>query len=646
MKLYLINKNPIISKLVALSVAKLGIEIEESHEISLNRGAEIVLIDDECFEQELFDSYKRENPETKFGLFYAKSTERLEGFNEYIQKPFLPTDLVKILSKISGITPIDNSHAHKAENEDALDLGDESLEGLDEELDLSGFDDLQLDDDEVGAGDAQLDFGAEESEEGIEEAVDSGDEQLDFGAAEGIEEAAQTAGDEQLDFGAEDSEDLQEESQDLNVLDKGDVEEIKDLLSDEDSKEESKEEALDLGKEFDVGDDSSAGDDLDFGDLTAELDKIGAEEENEESSEDLQLENLEVEDDIRANSADFATTEGTEDFDFGDLDLGETENQESKDSLEMKESLEEEATEPNLAQDSQPAESDMDLESLTNDLDLGGDLGDVGLDNLAEAQDLGDSDSNLESNDLGNLGDLADFGGEAESSEISDESSNGLEDLKDLDLGDLSSEGKSIGEEAVETANADLDSLGDLGDSQDLGEAQESEESEDAQELDLGEIVDSSDLGEESPISEVAFDEDLGESQVESELSDATQAESLESDLDLGEDLGTESAEVEALESSQPNEPSESTLGGLDDFDSLSAEGMSEALGEPIVKAPNPAPIVPNDQSNSDSALPSNIQANSLESLISVLQGLQAQNLKDLLSGATININIQFPKKD
>ncbi|RDU63921.1 hypothetical protein CQA43_02965 [Helicobacter ganmani] len=73
---------------------------------------------------------------------------------------------------------------------------------------------------------------------------------------------------------------------------------------------------------------------------------------------------------------------------------------------------------------------------------------------------------------------------------------------------------------------------------------------------------------------------------------------------------------------------------------------MSEALGEPIAKAPNLTPIVPNASVAEDSTLPSNIQANSLESLIGALQALQSQNLKDLLSGASISINIQFPKKD
>ncbi len=55
---------------------------------------------------------------------------------------------------------------------------------------------------------------------------------------------------------------------------------------------------------------------------------------------------------------------------------------------------------------------------------------------------------------------------------------------------------------------------------------------------------------------------------------------------------------------------------------------------------------MPNASVAEDSTLPSNIQANSLESLIGALQALQSQNLKDLLSGASISINIQFPKKD
>ncbi|MDE6959176.1 hypothetical protein LS72_009335 [Helicobacter apodemus] len=75
----------------------------------------------------------------------------------------------------------------------------------------------------------------------------------------------------------------------------------------------------------------------------------------------------------------------------------------------------------------------------------------------------------------------------------------------------------------------------------------------------------------------------------------------------------------------------------------MNLEGVSEALGEPIAKEPNIAPIV--SQPKEEETSP-NIQANSLEGLITALQTLQTQTLKDLLSGAVININIQFPKKD
>lgn len=573
-----------ISKLVALSVSKLGIEMEESQAINLNKGAEIVLIDDECFDQELFDSYKTENSETKFGLFYAKSTERLEGFDEYIQKPFLPTDLVKTLSKISGITPVDSQQIHKDDDEE-LDLGGvESLDNLEDELDLSGFDDLQLDDEESsmesGSGEEQLDFGAEE---GIEEAVENPDAPLDFGAEEGIEEAATESGEEQLDFGAED---LEEESQDLNVLDKGDVEEIKDLLSSEEESPKQDDALLDLDKELDMGSDSSASEDLDFGDLQDGLGGIEAlGEETESQDEDVQLEGLDSEG-ITGNSADFTESGGEDDFAFDDLDTKEP--AEDLEATDLTQATPEEA------------ESDMGLDNLTSEMDSENtqDLGDLNVDSL----DSTSSDDNA----LGGIGEVAN-------------------ELGDSDFGalDLPSEDLEATEEA-ETTSEDLESLGDL-----------------------GEMADSSDLGLETS-EEVALDTGETESQeiAEETLSEAESEESLEIPESLGEDLDLtpqddmNAEEVESL-------PEASALdSSLDEFDSLSEEGMSEALGEPITKAPNPAPIVPSTEAVADSTLPSNIQANSLESLIGALQALQSQNLKDLLSGATISINIQFPKKD
>lgn len=537
-----------ISKLVALSVSKLGIEMEESQAINLNKGAEIVLIDDECFDQELFDSYKTENSETKFGLFYAKSTERLEGFEEYIQKPFLPTDLVKTLSKISGITPVDSQQIRK-ENDEELELeGVESLDNLEDELDLSGFDDLQLDDEE-----SQMESG-------------SGDEQLDFGA-----------------------EDLKEESQDLNVLDKGDVEEIKDLLSSEEESPKQDDALLDLDKELDMGSDSGAGEDLDFGDLQdglGSIDALGQEEAIEPQDENVQLEGLDSEG-ITGNSADFTESGGEDDFVFEDLDIKEpAEDLEATDVAQVA---------------PEEAESDTGLDNLTTEMDLGSpqDLGDLNVDSL----DSVSSDDNA-------LGEI-------------DEAAN---ELGDSDFGalDLPSEDLEATDTA-ETASEDLESLGDLGG-----------------------IADSSDLGLETS-EEVALDIGETESQeiAEETLSETESAqESLEIPENLGEDLDLTSQEDTNAEEVESLPEANALDSSLDEFDSLSEEGMSEALGEPIAKTPNPAPIVPSIEAVADSALPSNIQANSLESLIGALQALQSQNFKDLLSGATISINIQFPKKD
>lgn len=569
MKLYLINKNPIISKLVALSVSKLGVEMEEAQEIDSSLSAQIVLIDDECFEKELFDAYKIANPETKFCLFYAKSTERLEGFDEYIQKPFLPTDLVKTLSKVSGITPIDHQQAYKeSDNSEISEIeGAESLD-LDDELDLSSFDDLQLDDEEPvvdsNMGDEQLDFGAEE---GIEEATEDPNAPLDFGAEEGEESATENP-DEQLDFGAEDN---SEEEQDLNVLDKSDVDEIKDLLSNEEETPKQADESESLEKA--IGD-FEVKDDLDFSDLQAELDKIEVAEESKEEELESKEENMPP---LEIDSAETSEDSKVGDFDFSLDEIGDSINDKSEESSESMENM--------VAEESKEDNEELDLTEG------------LGLEDSTKPE-IGEEAEGLE---------------ETPSEELK-------EDSFDLDLSD------DLPTEETSETKEDLDSLGDLGEEADFNDLS-GDEAESQIPLDIGLGDESQDAMQEEP--NLAEEESL-------KIPEDTELENKE-DLSLDEE-GLNAGEVE---SQMPMSDAPNT----DEFDTLSLEGMSEALGEPIAKAPNPAPIVPN-ASVADSALPSNIQANSLESLITALQALQAQNLKDLLSGATISINIQFPKKD
>ena len=626
MKLYLISKNPIISKLVALSASKIGVEIVESQEINMGIDANIVLLDDECYEPESFNAYKEANQDAKTALFYAKSTERIEGFDTYIQKPFLPTDLVKTLSEISGIEIV-ASHTPKAEiQSDIVEPNeDNNLEdlNLDDEIDFSSLDDLNLDDETPQDGDMQLDFGADD-EEGIESAENNNNTE----STNNIEDM-----DAQLDFGADDA--LEEESQIENaqdtpqVLDKSDVDEIKDLLGDSTEGAESQEDTLDLDKELGAltddldsfdSKDSEGLDAIEEIDSTQEMENTNTqntqdstrqdpkEDDFEFSLDDLELDNdsnvqdstlepaLEDSQSKEAESLEPANEDdiGNMEIDLSDFDLGE-ETEATNESAESLNSIE--ATEI------------PDTQETTNSLEIDT-LGDNIIEDTPDSQ-VDEKPETLDSLDLSeDLGSLADLELEkskknteaSTESDISAIANDDLSDFVDLKLDDV---------ESLDNAESDT-----LSDSKDTDKTNV--------ELDIA----SNDLDLES-----AQEED-SENNLES-LEDTTAQ-----DLDLTQDSASENAIPQAELQTKSNEMD-------DDFSALSIESMGEALGEPVSKDPIPAPIVTQDAPKAtETQLPSNIQANSIESLIGTLQALQAQNLKDLLSGATISINIQFPKKD
>ena len=159
MKLYLVNKNPIITKLVSLSVSKINLDMVETQEIDSTLQADILLLDDECYTKETYEQYKQENSGVKTILFYAKSTERVEGFDEYVQKPFLPTELVRVLSEVSGMQPLDNvvGVANDIQNDEAVDeietlqepkaVEPSTQDESNQELDLSEYGELEFEQD-------------------------------------------------------------------------------------------------------------------------------------------------------------------------------------------------------------------------------------------------------------------------------------------------------------------------------------------------------------------------------------------------------------------------------------------------------------------------------------------------------------------
>ena len=597
MKLYLISKNPIISKLVALSASKIGVEIVESQEINMGIDANIVLLDDECYEPESFNAYKEANQDAKTALFYAKSTERIEGFDTYIQKPFLPTDLVKTLSEISGIEIV-ASHTPKAEiQSDIIEPNDDNnLDdlNLDDEIDFSSLDDLSLDDETPQDGDMQLDFGADD-EEGIESAENNNNTE----STNNIEDM-----DAQLDFGADDA--LEEESQIENaqdtpqVLDKSDVDEIKDLLGDSTEGAESQEDTLDLDKEL--------------GALTDDLDSFDSKDSEgldaiEEIDSTQEMENTNTQ-----NTQDSTRQDPKEDdfeFSLDDLELDNDSNAQDstlEPALEDSQSKEAESLEP--ANEDDIGNMEIDL----SDFDLGEETEATNESaeslNSIEATEIPDTQETTNSLEIDTLGD------------------NIIEDTPDSQV-----------DEKPETLDS-LDLSEDLGSLEDL-ELEKSEKNTEAS-TESDTLSDSKDTDETNVELDIASNDlDLESAQEEdSENNLESLEDTTAQDLDLTQDSASENAIPQAELQTKSNEMD-------DDFSALSIESMGEALGEPVSKDPIPAPIVTQDAPKAtETQLPSNIQANSIESLIGTLQALQAQNLKDLLSGATISINIQFPKKD
>lgn len=108
MKLLLINKNPIVRKLVKLSAEKAGIgvaEVESFMEVE-DFDFDFVFIDDESLEEGALETLSEKIPHAKYGFIHSKDRPRESGFSLFVQKPFLPTDMVDLLkSEAQGGSP-------------------------------------------------------------------------------------------------------------------------------------------------------------------------------------------------------------------------------------------------------------------------------------------------------------------------------------------------------------------------------------------------------------------------------------------------------------------------------------------------------------------------------------------------------------
>jgi len=154
MKILLINNNPVVSRLTALSARKEDIAIDEIQEVTeLNSDKyDIVFVDADSWTKDVSDVISENIKTQKTVLFYGDGDdEEKNSFDISILKPFLPSEVSAVIRSVESSSEDLDEEDHfnvladgkiETKNE-ALDL--DELNDTKEELSLNLDDDLEFD---------------------------------------------------------------------------------------------------------------------------------------------------------------------------------------------------------------------------------------------------------------------------------------------------------------------------------------------------------------------------------------------------------------------------------------------------------------------------------------------------------------------
>ncbi len=171
MNILLLNDNPVVTKLVTLSAQKTGSEIliVNNMEEILGGSYDLLIVDEALYTPALMDELKSKISYKRSLYMLSRGSQSIDEFDHEVKKPFLPTDLVELLSSISTTVlkmkdePVNLEHVELEENFDLnknLDHEDLTDSDIDDGFNLDDFDlnldDIDLDnlniaDDEIGS---------------------------------------------------------------------------------------------------------------------------------------------------------------------------------------------------------------------------------------------------------------------------------------------------------------------------------------------------------------------------------------------------------------------------------------------------------------------------------------------------------------
>jgi len=125
MKILLINSNPVVSRLTALSARKEEIQIDEVQEINQvnNSKYDIVFVDSDSWSKELDSAISKNIQTQKRVLFYAQDDKNNdELFDIRILKPFLPSEVSAVIRSVE-----ESALSTEDTTEDFIELEEKSV---------------------------------------------------------------------------------------------------------------------------------------------------------------------------------------------------------------------------------------------------------------------------------------------------------------------------------------------------------------------------------------------------------------------------------------------------------------------------------------------------------------------------------------
>lgn len=350
MNILLLNNNPVVNKLVTLSVQKTSDELHTAENIEAIESGDydLLIIDDALYSDEAMDEIASKISFSESLFICSKDAQEQAEFTKTLKKPFLPTDLVETLialAKMVDTVELDKMDSIEESDFDALSDDalfhdfetDESLDDLDDLDALEEVEDLDMFDtsDEAAYNDAAL-------EDVKEEGVLDKDELQEV---QSLLEETETEGFDDFDFGTTPDE------QEDDALDfEDDALELEDVQT---PKEELMEDSFSFEEE----------------ELEPEDALLGLEEETDEE------EMLDFEEEAQEEVAPQEELEETLDEDDFEEELEEVEPQEEleealqEDDVEEKNLEEEELEEEDLASQIQEAVDSLSDEDLQSELD-------------------------------------------------------------------------------------------------------------------------------------------------------------------------------------------------------------------------------------------------------------------------------------